>query len=51
MLQVGQILHERYQLEQKLGYAANRQTWLATDLSTHPYQLVVVKLLAFVGVE
>jgi serine/threonine protein kinase len=51
MLQVGQILHERYQLEQKLGYAANRQTWLATDLSTHPHELVVVKLQAFVDVQ
>jgi serine/threonine protein kinase len=51
MLQVGQILHGRYQLEQKLGYAANRQTWLATDLSTQPTKFVVVKLLAFVGVE
>lgn len=51
MLQVGQILHGRYQLEQKLGYAANRQTWLATDLSTQPTKFVVVKLLAFVGVQ
>ncbi len=51
MLQVGQILHERYQLRQKLGYAANRQTWLATDLSTHSHELVVVKLQAFVDVQ
>lgn len=51
MLQVGQILHGRYQLEQKLGYAANRQTWLATDLSNQPQKFVVVKLLAFVGVD
>ena len=51
MLQVGQILHERYQLQQKLGSAANRQTWLATDLSTHPHELVVVKLQAFVDVQ
>ena len=49
MLQVGQVLRDRYQLQQKLGYAANRQTWLATDLSTHSHQLVIVKLLAFVG--
>lgn len=48
MLQVGQVLQERYQLQQKLGYATNRQTWLATDLSTHSHQLVIVKLLAFV---
>lgn len=51
MLQVGQILHQRYQLQQKLGSAANRQTWLATDLSIHPHQLVVVKLQAFVDVQ
>ncbi len=51
MLQVGQILHERYQLEQKLGSAAIRQTWLARDLSIHPHQLVVVKLQAFVDVQ
>lgn len=49
MMQVGQVLRDRYQLQQKLGYAANRQTWLATDLSTHSHQLVIVKLLAFVG--
>ncbi|HEY9782926.1 MAG TPA: serine/threonine-protein kinase [Leptolyngbyaceae cyanobacterium] len=49
MMQVGQVLRDRYQLQQKLGYAANRQTWLASDLSTHSHQLVIVKLLAFVG--
>lgn len=48
MMQVGQVLRDRYQLQQKLGYAANRQTWLAIDLSTHSHQLVIVKLLAFV---
>lgn len=48
MLQVGQVLSDRYQLQQKLRYAANLQTWLATDLST-PHQLVIIKLLAFVG--
>lgn len=45
----GEVLHDRYQLQQKLGHAANRQTWLATDLATQPHELVVVKLLAFVG--
>ena len=50
MLQVGQILHGRYQLRQKLGYAANRQTWLATDLAFES-TFVVIKLLAFVGVD
>ena len=51
MLQVGQVLRDRYQLQQKLGYAANRQTWLATDLSTHSHQLVIVKMLAFALVQ
>ena len=37
MLQVGQVLSDRYQLQQKLGYAANRQTWLAIDLSMQNY--------------
>lgn len=48
MLQAGQILHERYQLQQQLGHATNRH-WLALDLASYPHQLVVVKLLAFVG--
>lgn len=47
MLQAGQVLHDRYQLQQKLSYAANRQTWLATDLATQPHQLVTIKFLAF----
>lgn len=47
MLQAGQVLHGRYQLGQKLGQNANRQTWRALDLATQPHQLVIVKLLAF----
>lgn len=49
MLQAEQILHERYQLKQKLGQNAGRQTWLAEDIGVSPTQLVVVKLLAFGG--
>lgn len=49
MLQPGQIIHERYQLQQKLGHNAGRQTWLADDLQTSPTQSVIVKLLAFGG--
>ncbi len=49
MLQAGKVLHGHYQLQQKLGHVANRQTWLATDLATQPHQLVVIKLLAFVS--
>ncbi|HEY9637418.1 MAG TPA: serine/threonine-protein kinase [Coleofasciculaceae cyanobacterium] len=49
MLQAEQILHERYQLKQKLGHNAGRQTWLADDLLGVPTQRVIVKLLAFGG--
>lgn len=47
MLQPGQLLHDRYQLKQKLGQAAGRQTWLAEDQSVQPAEPVVVKLLLF----
>ncbi|NEP13968.1 MAG: serine/threonine protein kinase [Symploca sp. SIO2C1] len=47
MLQVQQILHRRYQLQQQLGNNAGRQTWLAVDLGKSPQELVIVKLLAF----
>ncbi|HBB31752.1 MAG TPA: serine/threonine protein kinase [Cyanobacteria bacterium UBA8803] len=49
MLQAKQILHERYQLQQKLGQNTGRQTWLADDLEMSPPQPVIVKLLAFGG--
>jgi serine/threonine protein kinase len=49
MLQVGQILSDRYQLQQKLGQNAGRQTWLAEDLKAASGVLVVVKLLSFGG--
>lgn len=46
MLQVEQILNERYQLQRQLGRtAAGRQTWLALDLQTQ--ESIIVKLLAF----
>ncbi|MBW4576660.1 MAG: serine/threonine protein kinase [Aphanothece sp. CMT-3BRIN-NPC111] len=47
MLQAGQILGDRYQLQQKLGQNAARQTWLATDVGVSPTQSAIVKLLAF----
>ena len=47
MLQVDQILQERYQLKQQLGQNAGRQTWLAQDLAKQPAEPVIVKLLAF----
>ncbi|MFE1746674.1 serine/threonine protein kinase [Coleofasciculus sp. H7-2] len=47
MLQAEQILQGRYQLKQRLGQNAGRQTWLADDLETQPSESVVVKLLAF----
>lgn len=49
MLQAEQVLNERYQLKQKIGQNAGRQTWLATDIGVLPEQLVIVKLLAFGG--
>ncbi len=49
MLQAEQVLQNRYQLKQKLGHNAGRQTWLAEDLHTTPAESVIVKLLAFGG--
>ena len=46
MVQAEQVLHERYQLKQRVGQNAGRQTWLAEDLKSQ-IKLVVVKLLAF----
>lgn len=47
MLQTEQILQDRYQLQQKLGNNAGRQTWLVKDISTSTGELAIVKLLAF----
>ncbi|GAB1541283.1 serine/threonine-protein kinase [Scytonema sp. NUACC21] len=47
MLEVGQVLQTRYQLKEKLGQNAGRQTWLAEDLTTQPPERVIVKLLTF----
>jgi hypothetical protein len=48
MFESGQVLQDRYQLQQKLGQTmAGRQTWLAVDFSTQPNESVVLKLLAF----
>ncbi|QLE57441.1 serine/threonine-protein kinase [Nostoc sp. TCL26-01] len=51
MLQVEQILHERYQIQRQLGHNGIRQTWLAQDLQATNAEnsQVVVKLLAFGG--
>ncbi|HEY9605841.1 MAG TPA: serine/threonine-protein kinase [Allocoleopsis sp.] len=49
MLEAGQVLHDRYQLEQKLGQNSGRQTWLAADLHATPSESVIVKLLTFGG--
>ncbi|MBW4439897.1 MAG: serine/threonine protein kinase [Plectolyngbya sp. WJT66-NPBG17] len=46
MLSAGQTLYDRYQLQEKLGHGAGRQTWLAIDLSAKS-EPVIVKLLAF----
>ena len=47
MLSAGQVLCDRYQLQQQLGHNAGRQTWLAMDTQASPPTAVVVKLLAF----
>ena len=44
MLTVQQTIHERYQLQYKLGERPARQTWLARNTETD--SLVVIKLLA-----
>ena len=49
MLEKSKIISDRYQLIEKLGRNAGRQTWLATDLNSAKKEQVVVKLLAFGG--
>lgn len=47
MLQIGQVLRERYEIQQQLGKKPGRQTFQALDLKTQ--QLVIIKLLIFGG--
>lgn len=47
-LQPQEVIQQRYQLEQRLGQNAGRETWLAKDLE-RSQELVVVKFLAFGG--
>ncbi|HEY9638449.1 MAG TPA: serine/threonine-protein kinase [Coleofasciculaceae cyanobacterium] len=51
MLQLEQVLHNRYQLKQKLGDNPMHQTWLAKDLQASDAKncCVVVKLLVVSG--
>ncbi|MBA2748966.1 MAG: serine/threonine protein kinase [Tatlockia sp.] len=49
MIEADTILQNRYQLKQKLGDNAARQTWLAIDSVPPDNPQVVVKLLAFGG--
>lgn len=51
MLEAGDVLHDRYQLQRQLGHNAARQTWLAIDLMAIDSEnnQVVVKLLAVGG--
>ena len=46
MLEAEQILQQRYQLKEKLGQNAGRQTWLAEDISIQPAETVILKFLA-----
>lgn len=47
MLQIGQVLRERYEIQQQLGKKPGRQTFQALDLKTQ--QPVIIKLLIFGG--
>ena len=48
MFNSGQILQERYQLQEQLGHTkAGSQTWLAKDLNNANHELVILKLLVF----
>lgn len=49
MLEPDAVLQGRYQLKQKLGNNAARQTWLAVDSALPENPQVVIKLLAFGG--
>ena len=49
MLEKEKVIGDRYQLVEKLGRNAGRQTWLAIDLNTEEKEQVVVKLLTFGG--
>jgi serine/threonine protein kinase len=46
MLQVDQLLCDRYQLQRSLNENASQQTWLALDRHSQPPERVIVKLLA-----
>lgn len=47
MLQTGELLQGRYQLQECLAQNAGRQTWIAVDESVSPEEKVIVKFLAF----
>jgi len=50
MLKTGQILQERYQIEEKLGHNIAHEVWLARDIKIQPTESVVVKVLSTGGV-
>lgn len=47
ILQVEQLIADRYRLKQSLGQKMGRQTWLAEDLAQENSPLVVLKMLPF----
>jgi serine/threonine protein kinase len=52
MFEPGQILQERYQLQQSLGRPPQgRQTWLAIDSAMNPSEQVILKLLVFTEMQ
>lgn len=47
MLQAGELLQGRYELQECLAQNAGRQTWIAVDRGVSPEEKIIVKLLAF----
>lgn len=49
VIESGQVLQDRYQLQTQVGQNTARQTWLATDLASAEQETVIVKLLILGG--
>ncbi|AFY58336.1 serine/threonine protein kinase [Rivularia sp. PCC 7116] len=49
MLKTGEILQERYQIQEKLGNNIAHEVWLAKDIKIKPTESVVVKVLSTRG--
>ncbi len=49
MLEIGEVVGDRYKLVEKIGRNTSRQTWLAQDLARENQNQVIVKFLFFGG--